>query len=205
MLDKILSIISPHNCKGCGLVGTLLCDRCIFNIIENKSYSTGTNFYSVGPRRGVLKKLTNDYKFHSQRAAADVLANLLDQIIPKLPQDTVIVPVPTASAHVRQYGFDHTALLAKKLARRRRLTVRRLLTRTNNQTQHFLSGQEREKSAKTAFALARPAAPVPPHILLLDDITTTGSTLRAARRLLARAGAKSIKIAVICYQSKNGI
>jgi ComF family protein len=204
MLDKILSIISPHNCKGCGETGSSLCPRCIFNITENKNCSTQKDFYSVGRRSGVLKKLTDDYKFASERAVAGVLVELLDKTLPKLPANTVIVPVPTASAHVRQYGFDHTKLLAKKLAKRRGLKYSLLLTRVNNQTQHFLKRSEREKAAKKAFRVVKNAK-VPKNVLLLDDTVTTGATLRAARALLLESGVKKIKITIICYQSKNGV
>ena len=196
MLDQILAIISPHNCKGCGETGSLLCGRCIFNITENKINSTQKKVYSVGGRKGVLKQLTDDYKFSSERAAAEVLATLLDRVLPELPLETVIVPVPTASAHVRQYGFDHTRLLTHKLAKRRGLRHDSLLARTNNQAQHFLRRVEREKAAQNAFRL-KTGVKVPPDILLIDDIVTTGATLRAARKLLRSAGAKNIKIAVI--------
>jgi ComF family protein len=204
MLDQILSIVSPHVCKGCGIVGQPLCQRCIFNIIKNKSCSAQKDFYSIGRRRSVLKQLTDDYKFKSERAIAKTFAEMLDQTLPKLAPDTVVVPVPTASAHVRQYGFDHTKLLAKKLARRRRLTYASLLVRTHNQTQHMLTQREREKAAETAFRLAR-SGPLPRRILLIDDVVTTGATLRAARKILRQAGVKNIKTSVICYQNKNGV
>jgi ComF family protein len=204
MLDQILAIISPHNCKGCGREGSLLCRRCIFNITEHKNCSPQKDFYSVGRRRGVLKQLTDDYKFNSERAAATILAELFDAILPELPADTVITPIPTASAHVRQYGFDHTKLLAKKLARRRKLKVASLLIRTNNQAQHFLKKAEREEAARTAFRLNKNLA-VPANVLLIDDVVTTGATLRAARDILKTAGVKNIKNAVVCYQNKNGV
>lgn len=204
MLDQILAIISPHNCKGCGQIGSSLCQRCIFNIIENKNNSIQKDFYSVGRRHGVLKQLTDDYKFKSERAVTKVLAMMLDRVLPELPKNTVIVPIPTASAHVRQYGFDHARLLARALARERKLKIVYPLIRTNNQTQHFLSRAEREKVAQMSFQLKKNAE-VPINILLLDDIVTTGATLRAVRTLLRDAGAKNIKIAVICYQNKNGV
>jgi ComF family protein len=204
MLDRILAIISPHSCKGCGEVGSSLCQRCIFNIIEDKSSSVQKDFYSVGPRRGALKKLADDYKFKGEREVALIFAELLDKALPQLSKDTVVVPIPTASAHIRQYGFDHMKLVARRFARRRQLPSSALLLRTNNQTQHFLKKREREEAAKTAFRL-KTGVQIPSTVLLLDDIVTTGATLRAARALLRGVGVKNIKIATICYQNKNGV
>jgi ComF family protein len=204
MLDQILAIISPHSCKGCGQVGSPLCGRCTFNIIEDKKSSTQKDFYSVGLRHGVLKELTDDYKFKSEREISKVFTELLDRIVPQLPKDTVVVPIPTASAHIRQYGFDHMGLLARRFAKRRQLMYSSLLLRTNNQTQHFLGKRERERAAKAALGL-RAGARVPDRVLLLDDVVTTGATLRAARTLLRGAGVKKITIATICYQNKNGV
>jgi len=152
----------------------------------------------------VLKRLTDDYKFNSEREIAGVLAELLNRTLPDLPKDTVVVPVATASAHVRQYGFDHAYLLAKKFAQKRRLKCQKLLIRTNNQTQHFLKRAEREKAVKNAFQIRRNAQ-IPIRVLIIDDVMTTGATLRAVRALLKRNGVKKITIATICTSRKNDI
>jgi ComF family protein len=161
------------------------------------------DFYSVGRRQGTLKKLVDDYKFQSQRAVADVLARLLDAALPSdLPADIVVVPVPTVPAHIRQRSFDHAALLARKLARRRHLHYAPLLQRKTNTTQHKLkNSRARQKAAAGAFYLT--CKTVPRHVLLVDDIRTTGSTLKSARQLLLASGVKKVTIAVVCAQDEK--
>jgi ComF family protein len=202
MIDKALSLFFPHICKGCGASGAPLCERCVFDLLKTRSSVNRHNLYAVGQRRGALKRLVDDYKFKNERTTAKILARLLDESLPKLPPKTVIVPVPTAAQRIRQRGFDHVALIAKYLARRRGLNYRLILARKTNTTQHFSkTAQARARAAQAAFYLPRPQAPA--QVLLLDDIHTTGATLRAARSLLIKNGAKSVRLAAVCYQDNS--
>jgi ComF family protein len=202
MIDKILDVIFPHYCKGCGRVGSTLCERCFSNIVKNTTHSASHDFYAVGRREDVLKTLIDDYKFASERASADVLARLLDAVLPPLDPATVVVPIPTVPSHTRARGFAHAELIAKKLARRRRLDYASLLGRRTTTTQHGLkSGRARFKAASRAFYLK--SRSVPANVLIVDDIKTTGATLKAARKILRAGGAENVKIAVVAYQSEN--
>ena len=64
---------------------------------------------------GALKSLINNYKYNSVRACGDALAELLAECINI--ESAVVVPLPTIGKHVRERGFDHTKLLARKLVR----------------------------------------------------------------------------------------
>ena len=155
--------------------------------------------WCVGERREALKRLGDDYKFDNRRAAAEALATLLDARLPVLDASTVIVPIPTSAASVRRRGFDHTGLIARRLAARRTLKIAQPLERVSAQTLHFLSRAEREKIGPFLFAAKEGVAP-PQHVLLLDDIITTGTTLCAAARLLKDLGVKRIDAAVVARQ-----
>jgi len=219
----MLSVIAPHICKGCGGVGAVLCERCVFNILQQKcdvcavcgrrsphgnlcarcrAHSPFAQLYAVGWRQTVLLRLLDDFKFNSERAAAQPIAKLLDVRLPELAGFTV-VPVPTAPAHVRQRGFGHAELVARRLARTRHMQcVPDLLARQTNVSQHFLNARERQAAAAQAFALNR-RRKLPDKILLVDDIWTTGATLSAAARLLKSAGAQEIIGAVAAVQPKK--
>lgn len=148
--------------------------------------------WAFGWREGVLKKLIEQYKYQSVRAMSDVLAELLDVALPvDLPQDVVVVPLPTIGRHIRERGFDHTMLLAKKLAKRRNWQVQRILMRTADTVQVGAKVAEREEQAKRAYGL-NGEINKDTQYLLLDDVWTTGASMLAALSVLKNAGAQTV-------------
>src|SRR5680860_1315924 len=110
MLDRIMSIMAPHYCCGCGLVGSLLCANCKNNIILEQNMfcvacqkPTGRMWlcqnchvpyeraWIVGERDGTLQRLIGLFKFERAKSAYITLADLLLDILPDLPVNTVIV------------------------------------------------------------------------------------------------------------------
>ena len=200
---SLLDLLFPHSCRGCGLTGEVLCERCKNNIIRNRKDFKKSNMYVVSRRNGLLDQLIQDYKYHSIRALARPLAELLDQVLPKnLPKDSVIVPLPTATHHIRSRGFDHTYLLAKQLGKIREFKVEKILIRNKNTVQVGADKKARLTQAKEAYSL-NPKIKIKKDAtyILLDDVWTTGASITTAKKILQNAGAKNIKIALLAYSS----
>ena len=158
--------------------------------------------WCVGERVEGLKRLLDGYKFSSQRAGAVVLAELLDDILPLFPEGTVLMPIPTSSSTIRVRGFDHMKLITQALAKRRNLPTNQFLERATTATLHFLDRAERERLGPSLFEL-KSGVSLPEHIVLVDDIVTTGTTLRTAAKILKRAGVQRIDAVVIARQPKD--
>ncbi len=218
MIDHLLSVVAPHLCCGCGEIGTLLCDNCKYDIVndvvkvcvqcgtpsgENNVCSSCETPYvrawCVGERSGVLQRLIGDFKFQNMYAAHVPLVDLLDQVIDQLPKDTIIVPVPTVPSHVRERGYDHTLLLGKRLAKRRGVRMQHVISRTTVTKQRDASRSQRIAQAKVAFKVKTPIDEAAPY-LLIDDVVTTGATIKYASLALREAGAKEVWVAVIARQ-----
>jgi competence protein ComFC len=219
MIDRLLNIIAPHHCYDCRKTGGTLCNNCKYDIISEPfercvnclSLRTGNNgicvncqtlysrSWAVGERHDVLERLINGYKFSFEKESSKVLASLLNQTLPVLPDETVITYIPTVSSHIRQRGYDHARLIAREFAKIRRLPCRAALSRATNSKQVGASRSARVQQAKHAFA---------PHsvdtsktYLVIDDIFTTGSTMKYASKVLLDAGAQDVYIAVIARQT----
>ncbi|MBM3210514.1 ComF family protein [Candidatus Saccharibacteria bacterium] len=216
MLDTLLSTLAPHYCYGCGLIGSALCPNCINNIINEPftvcfncgktlpcttqlaCQNTISASWCVGAREGLLRLCIDEYKFESVRAIASSLAELLNQRIPLLPSSVVVTNIPTASNHIRARSFDHAALLARCFAKRRGLIHQNLLERRHNLSQRAaVSREERASRAASAFCVTSNVEGL--TILLLDDIVTTGSSVRAAAQILKAAGAQEVYVAAVAY------
>ncbi|MBR3252691.1 ComF family protein [Candidatus Saccharibacteria bacterium] len=218
----LLDLLVPHSCRGCGLTGEPLCNRCKNYILKahknicpnckkEKSSSTCKNcsdlppLYVISDRNGLLGPLIHDYKYYSIRALGRPLAELLSTCLPQdLPKGSILVPLPTSTRHVRSRGFDHTYLIAKSLSKLRHLPLERVLIRNKNTTQVGSNREKRLSQASSAYQI-NPKAKIDPAktYILLDDIWTTGASIKAAVKKLQQAGAKNIQIALLAYSIKD--
>lgn len=218
MIDKLLKFIAPHYCYSCGEIGDPLCSSCEYDIISEPFEScllcrqplppsqicvscqpVYVKAWCVAWREGALEELINQFKFMRSYESHAALARLLAIRIDNLPANTVIVPVPTIPKHIRQRGYDHALLIARRLARIRKLKMHRLIQRSRYTEQLKSDRVKRLRQAKLAFRIDRQLDPTVPY-LIVDDVVTTGATIQAAAKALHQAGAKTILVAVLARQ-----
>jgi ComF family protein len=217
MLDTLLSLIAPHLCCSCGVEGAILCDHCRYDIV-NESYSAclecGTvvgsrgvcaacavpysRAWCVGERTDGLQRLIGMYKFQSVIAAGAVIGDLVLDVLPELPSETVVIPVPTVRSHIRERGFDHALVMAKHVSKKRRLRLATVLRRRTTTKQRDATRAQRLRQARDAFVVRGTVRPVP-H-LLIDDVVTTGATVRFASQALLDAGASEVWVVAVARQ-----
>lgn len=112
-----------------------------------------------------------------------------------------IVPVPLHRVKLRSRGFNQAELLAEALGEEIGLPVRKLLVkRKKTKDQKSLGGNERKKNVKNAFFINEEEAgkTIPMSVLLLDDVSTTGSTLTACAHALKAYGVTRVSYIAIC-------
>lgn len=223
MFDAVLSIIAPHRCYGCQKTGSVLCSVCKKHIMKQRYVGCvlcggragvdncckrhrfpAQRTHCLLAREGVASSVIDALKFQRTQAAAAVLAELTDELLPELPPNSVIVPVPTTPRNIRRRGYDHMRLICRQLSRRRRLPLRALLRRRNNIVQHFATtAKQRRSQAKMFFKSVGRIDPETTYIVV-DDIFTTGATLAEAVRCLKRAGATSVVAVAITRHGTPG-
>lgn len=217
IVERVLQIIAPHPCSGCGKVGAVLCDDCKYDIISELfggcilcgAPSPGgvceyhevsfDRAFVVGARTDALEDSINRLKFHNVKDAARTLAELLDERLPILPNETILVPLPTVRSHVRQRGYDQVELLTRHLSGLRGMEVVKALGRRTTTTQHTEDRATRQKQAAETFYPNATTLPSASHVLLIDDIVTTGASVSAAATVLAEAG-HTVWVACLAYQ-----
>ena len=140
-----------------------------------------------------LDRLLPRLKFHHDLAAGRLLAQLMgDAFAPAVaawPAAASLLPVPLHRARLRTRGYDQALELARPLARTLGLPLLGDGLRRVRVTapQSRLDAAQRRRNLKDAFAV-RPGVAWPAHVVLVDDVMTTGATLHAAAVALRRAG-----------------
>ena len=139
------------------------------------------------------------YKFGQQRAAAAPLAEMMSKVLLNsysrqaiAAQDYLVVPVPTATSRLRQRGFDHSALLAKLIARQLGAQFRPALGRLGQNRQLGTSRAQRLAQPSGHYFIKRPSYVKGRNILLVDDVLTTGGTIIECAKVLRAAGAAHV-------------
>ena len=213
-----LDLICPHTCIGCGAVGEVLCECCKNNILaEHLNYCPVCKrltpdgdckhcalppCFMVGWRDELVFELVEEFKYHSVRALGDVLAELLDNVLPEIDGKVAIVPLPTIKKHVRERGFDHMQKIAEKLAKRRGWKVEKLFRRAKNTVQVGANRDVRLVQAAKAYELVGQVQPDVTY-LILDDVWTTGASMKAVTKKLQRAGALKVLLAILAVNRGN--
>jgi len=136
-----------------------------------------------------LDRLLPRFKFHGDLAAGRLLSQLMAEACAPLPRPDALVAVPLHRSRLRRRGYDQALELARPLARMLRLPLRHDLLHRRRATaaQSDLNAVARRRNVHNAF-VADTARALPAHVVLVDDVMTTGATLHAAAKALRRAG-----------------
>lgn len=221
LINAILSLLAPYECLSCSIEGKLLCDWCRIDAIPplpprcyrcrkiTKDFSSCAkcrpksrlaHVWVVSEYEGISKMLISRLKFERAADAANEIAELIAARLPYLPAETVVTFVPTATSRRRQRGYDQSELIAKRLARLKGLKFSPLLLRIGQSRQVGANRSERQRQLQGAFRVRSLSKVKDAHILVIDDIVTTGATLEAAAQVLKSSGARQINAATFAQK-----
>jgi len=176
-------------CAGCDRPGAPICTTCRFALVGPAPRPDAHGVIAAIPFAGRARDVVLGFKYRNRRAVGRHLAGLLvNRLIEsgELDQIDVVTWAPTSSSRRRERGFDQGELIARTVGRQLGLPVRRLLDRRDHDRQ---TGRSRvERLAGPSF-VARPGLDGF-GVLVVDDVVTTGATLRQARAALERVGAR---------------
>jgi len=144
-----------------------------------------------------VREALHAFKFRGRRALAAPLGDLLVETVQgRLPAGApaLLVPVPLHPRRERERGFNQASLLARRLGRAWRVPVRDdvVVRAVATPSQTELDARARRANVRDAFRLRRPEVIAGRHVVLVDDILTTGATLSECARCLRAGGAATV-------------
>ena len=155
-----------------------------------------------GPLRNLIHKLKYEGKENLSRDLSSYLFEAWKRY-PELKECQVIIPVPLHPSSFRERGYNQADLLAQELLKRMRqgltknekipeLTKNTLGRAKKTRSQTHLSKEERAQNVKSAFQVKDDGKVRGQKVLLIDDVSTTCSTLNECARTLRKSGAKKV-------------
>lgn len=219
-LDRLkrtaLDLLYPPSCVLCHRDGAFLCRDCANQLPRAEGSRchvcwlplSGESCWRCAARplaltslrsswryEGKVRRLVRYFKFRGFSCLAEPLAaELHATYIEHTPDADAILPVPLNARRRRERGFDQSLLLAKHLGTSTGLPVLTTLERTRHDRAQSsgLTREQRLTNVEGAFRVRQPRDVDGRHILLIDDIATTGATLNVCARELLAAGAASV-------------
>ena len=141
---------------------------------------------------GTAAELVRSLKYGRVTAAVTPIADRMASAIGATQAADLVTWVPCSPTRRRERGFDPAELLARALARRLRLRARSSLRRLDDEPQTARSRQGRLEGPRLVVRRGRPGG----LVLVVDDVCTTGTTLRVAAAALRAGGAAAVVAAV---------
>ena len=218
LIKTLLDILYPKTCVACGVFirqEDVFCKSCAEHIKPvPKSFihitpDCSLTVHAIGQYRGALKRLVLQKFFYDRFASYQLGLLMCDKIrkIPELSQNSVIIPVPLHWTRYARRGFNQSYEMAKVLEKKLDIPVIRLLKR-NKRTkfQLKLSKSSRRENVKNAFCVHEKFRDNlrdtihNKNIIIIDDLCTTGATLKNMSKLLKgpELAPRSISAIVAC-------
>jgi ComF family protein len=156
--------------------------------------------------REAIHALKYDRLHPAAQGLGKMLAEAIAQLAAEAPAEMLVVPVPLHRTKYSQRGFNQARSLAAEALKflskshpqwRLTLASSTLMRLRATDSQAGLTPRMRRINVRGAFSVSDPSAVMLKHVLLIDDILTTGATARAAALVLQRAGAASVWVATL--------
>jgi ComF family protein len=222
-LDSLIALFFPRICITCSasLTGNekILCTACRISLPETGYHLPGNNpveelflgrmkvekavsllFFDRGSK---YRKLIHHLKYKGRKEAGVFLGELIGSRLLESDMKAVdlIVPVPLHPARLRRRGFNQSTIIAEGIASvlNKPLHEKALRRSKYTSTQTRRGRYERWKNVEGLFICPSSAAVENKHVLLVDDVVTTGSTLEAAGSELLKCDGVRLSIATAAY------
>jgi len=199
-LKRLMDALFPYipKCVGCGVekgAENSLCPKCAaeLSVPENGwVQGCGLPAFSLFWYDGLAARVVRGYKYSDKRWLSNFMGEQMANAAWQMGDFDAVCHVPLHEKRRKARGFDQAELLARHIAQGLGVPFVVGAARVHNtRTQTKLSRQQRRENMQGAFV---PATRLSGHILLIDDVLTTGATAAACAQALMLAGAQSVTL-----------
>ena len=224
--ESLLHLLFPHVCAGCGSdilsEQNILCMRCMNAMPETNFELHAGNpvekiFWGRLPiinataqfyftKESLMQHLMHQFKYKGNKELGLQLGRIVGSQLLLSNRFLVdaLIPLPLFPAKEKRRGYNQATLICQGIAEYMNVPVLQdvVIRPQHTDTQTKKGRIERWKNIEGKFVLAKPEAITNKHVLLVDDVVTTGATLEACGNELLKAPNSQLSIATLCMASR---
>lgn len=224
--DSVLHLLFPHVCSGCGsdLLNeeSMLCLHCLAELPETNFHMHANNpiekifwgrlplvsataqFYFTKESR--MQQLMHEFKYQGNKELGLALGRMMGDYLKQTNRFKIgsLVPLPLFAAKEKRRGYNQATVLCEGISERLNVPVLKnvIIRSRHTQTQTKKGRVERWQNIEGTFKLIDPSAIENNHVLLVDDVLTTGATLEACGQEILQVPNTRLSIATLCYTTR---
>ena len=221
-LTDFIYLLFPELCQGCGeslVTGEeLICTDCRYHLPFTDFHLKPDNMVAQQfwgkinleaayalcyfTKGGKMQQLMHQFKYKGMHKIGNMLGNIAGEQMAQSPVFStadLIIPVPLHKSRLRKRGYNQSTSFAEGISDKLNIPVdnNNLVRLKSTETQTHRSRFERFENMRQVFAVENPGALINKHVLLVDDVVTTGSTLEACGAELLKIAGLKLSIATI--------
>jgi ComF family protein len=188
---RAVDVAFPSTCPGCGTPGRAVCHACERTLVRGPRPHIPPGLdavFAAFAYEGVARELIARVKYRNERAVVPWLVSAMVAELAAPPLFDTVIWVPTTGERRRRRGFDHAQLLAAGVADRIGLRAQGPLRRVGGVAQTGATRAVRIEGPSFSCTTRQDGL----RVLVVDDVLTTGATLRSAAGALKANGARSV-------------
>jgi competence protein ComFC len=210
LFNFILNIIFPSYCMVCKKSGYDICKECLSKSSTTERETDLWIFPIFDYRDPVIKKSIGYLKYKNKKYIAEFFAEIIyEKIIEELAdleifenfKNPILIPIPLSKEKQKERGYNQTELLCENIIKFAQKDndsnityLKNIIHKTKNTLPQarIKNRRERLENLKNAFSIKNKEEIKNRNIIIIDDVTTTGATLKEIKKLLEQNGAKNI-------------
>lgn len=200
LIQSIVTFLFPVQCFICKKNRDVLCRDCLRSILPPLDTPHHFIFSRYSYKDTRIKRVVHAIKFFHRKDLLTPISQELVTLLPEKRDDWVLVPIPMPSLRRMLRGYNQSELLAAKLGTISGMPIdTSLLKRKSSPSRQVRAHNKKERlrNQKNTFRSIKNVVGL--NIILIDDVTTTGSTLFEARKILLSGGARSVIAITIAH------
>lgn len=208
LFSAFFNFLLPELCPVCGKSGQVLCAKCLGGLPRPRSAHSPDIITCFDYRNELVKRLIWKIKYSGGKRLGFVLGTYAGGKLSGEPfrslANPILVPIPLAQGRLRRRGFNQAEVFTDGMLSvagnqfEKNSSILRRIRDTGSQT-NVQNRDERIENVAGCFTVSDPRIVSGRDVILVDDVVTTGATLREARAILLHAGARRVTALVLAH------